>query len=114
MDSSHTHILITPIRAPRQEETAGLTTRMSIYSQTHLPKPWQTPVRCRLDHRRSRQHRDQQRGRTERPSRVQRPDPALRHHPRRSNEYGAMAAAKLFGIEILNEGTGHSIDVTTR
>jgi hypothetical protein len=27
-----------------------------------------------------------------------------------ANEYGAMAAAKLFGIEILNEGTGHSID----
>ena len=27
-----------------------------------------------------------------------------------ANEYGAMAAAKIFGIEILNEGTGHSID----
>ncbi len=27
-----------------------------------------------------------------------------------ANEYGAMAAAKLFGLEILNEGTGHSID----
>jgi hypothetical protein len=26
------------------------------------------------------------------------------------NEYGASAAAKIFGIEILNEGTGHSID----
>jgi hypothetical protein len=27
-----------------------------------------------------------------------------------ANEYGAMAAAKIFGLEILNEGTGHSID----
>jgi hypothetical protein len=27
-----------------------------------------------------------------------------------NNEYGAMAAAKLFGIEILNEGSGISID----
>jgi hypothetical protein len=27
-----------------------------------------------------------------------------------ANEYGAMCAAKIFGIEILNEGTGVSID----
>jgi hypothetical protein len=27
-----------------------------------------------------------------------------------ANEYGAMAAAKIFGIEILNEGWGSSID----
>jgi hypothetical protein len=26
-----------------------------------------------------------------------------------ANEYGAMAAAKIFGIEILNEGTGHRL-----
>jgi hypothetical protein len=29
-----------------------------------------------------------------------------------SNEYGAMAGAKLLGVEILNEGTGVSIDDT--
>jgi hypothetical protein len=29
-----------------------------------------------------------------------------------ANEYGAMAGAKIFGIEILNEGTGVSIDDT--
>ena len=27
-----------------------------------------------------------------------------------ANEYGAMAAAKIFGVEILNEGSGISID----
>jgi hypothetical protein len=27
-----------------------------------------------------------------------------------ANEYGAMAAAKIFGIEILNEGWGSSMD----
>jgi hypothetical protein len=27
-----------------------------------------------------------------------------------ANEYGAMACAKIFGIEILNEGSGVSID----
>ena len=27
-----------------------------------------------------------------------------------ANEYGAMACAKIFGIEILNEGSGISID----
>jgi hypothetical protein len=27
-----------------------------------------------------------------------------------ANEYVAMAAARIFGLEILNEGTGHSID----
>ncbi len=27
-----------------------------------------------------------------------------------ANEYGAMCAAKIFGVEILNEGTGISID----
>ena len=27
-----------------------------------------------------------------------------------ANEYGAMAAAKIFGVEILNEGWGSSID----
>lgn len=27
-----------------------------------------------------------------------------------ANEYGAMCAAKIFGVEILNEGTGVSID----
>ncbi len=27
-----------------------------------------------------------------------------------ANEYGAMAAAKIFGVEILNEGSGVSID----
>jgi len=27
-----------------------------------------------------------------------------------ANEYGAMAGAKIFGVEILNEGTGVSID----
>lgn len=27
-----------------------------------------------------------------------------------TNEYGAMTAAKIFGVEILNEGSGISID----
>lgn len=30
----------------------------------------------------------------------------------RANEYGAAASAKLFGVEILNEGFGTSIDDT--